>query len=925
MREIVANAVCHRDYLAKDRHVHVKIFSDRVEVLSPGEWNANGRIILEECSLATLQSESITKNERLAAALRWIRFVETQGSGIPNALADCRESQSPYPRVASVDGFVRVTVYPSEKWGADPLSRRGSSKVNKIDPVCDLGRLPVPGSHFVGRSNELALLDSAWAEAGTHVITLVGFGGVGKSALVAQWLDGMAADGWRGARRVLDWSFYSQGTENRNSSADTFIAYALRFFGDPDPTVGSPHDRGARLAGLVRQERTLLILDGLEPLQHGPGRPELAGRVKDPGMAALLKGLAAGNPGLCVVTTRERVADLAGWKSTALQVHLETLEPAAAVELLGVLGVKGSEEELGKAAEEYQRHALTLTLLGNFLRRAHGGDVRKRKEIDLAEVDEKAGGHAGRVVAAYCKWLGDGPEVAILRLLGFFDRPADAASIQALRAKPAIPGLTGKLVGLAEDDWRSAVTTLREHGLLAEADPREPETLDAHPLVRVFFGAELEKRKKRSWVEGNLRLYRHLCQAAPDLPETLEEMQPLYAAILHGCRAGRQQEVMDEVYWRRVLRGNEAFSWKKLGAFGSELTALAGFFDRPWSQPSAQLTAADRSFVLNQAAFDLRATGRLAEAVEPMQAGLEARIAQESWKDAAISANNLSELTLTLGDVPRAVAFGEQGVELADRSGDAFYRIGVRTTWADAQHQAGRWEESAAAFREAEALQVERQPAYPRLYSLAGFRYCELLLGQAEPETGAGLDGLAKLGSRTEEAERARQVCWEVQDRANHAQAIALASRWLLDIALGHLTLGRSSLYPALIAFPNDRAAGFAVAADHLNQAVDGLRRAAREDELPRGLLARAALRRFLPDHPGAEADLAEALEIAELGGMRLFECDAHLEWARLRRDQGDLVAARRHLARARVLVDETGYRRREREVAWLAGVLGAG
>ncbi|MDX1998256.1 MAG: hypothetical protein SF066_11105 [Thermoanaerobaculia bacterium] len=797
---------------------------------------------------------------------------------------------------------------------------------NGSEPRIDLGRLPIPGPHFVGRQAELAQLDAAWADPAEHVFTLVAFGGVGKSALVARWLDGMAADGWRGARRVLDWSFYSQGTESRNGSADTFIAHGLRFFGDPDPTAGSPHDRGARLAGLVRQERTLLILDGLEPLQHGPGRPEVAGRLKDPGVAALLKGLAAGNPGLCVVTTRERVADLANWKVTAPQVDLETLELEAAVELLGVLGVKGSKNELGKAAEEFQRHALTLTLLGNFLRRAHGGNVRKRKEIDLAEVDEKAGGHAGRVIAAYCRWLGDGPEVAILRLLGFFDRPASAASLKVLRAKPVIPGLTGKLVGLAEDDWRSAVATLREHGLLAEADPREPETLDAHPLVRVFFAAELEKRKKKSWVEGNLRLYQHLCQAAPDLPETLEELQPLYSAMLHGCRAGRQQEVMDEVFWRRIRRGEEAFSWRKLGAFGSELTALAGFFERSWSQPSVQLTAAAQAFVLNEAAFVLRALGRLAEAVEPMQAGLEAYIVQESWGFAAAVASNLNGLTLTLGHVPRAVAFGEQSVELADRSGEDFFQMAFRTTWADAQHQAGRWKESAAAFREAEALQAEDQPEYPRLYSLQGFRYCDLLLSQAEPGTGAGLDGLAELGSRTEEAEKVRQACGEVLERAS--QTLKWVEDWnqdLLSGALDHLTLGRSSLYPALLAFPNDRAADLAQAATHLNQAVDGLRRAATEHHLPRGLLARSALRRFLPDHPGAEADLAEALEIAERGGMRLHECDAHLEWARLRRDQGDLAAARRHLTRARELVDETGYRRREREVVWLAGVLGTG
>ena len=245
-------------------------------------------------------------------------------------------------------------------------------------PVLDLGRLPIPGPRFVGREAEIARLDAAWEDPAIHVLTLVAFGGVGKSALVARWMDRMAAEDWRGAARVLDWSFYSQGSKDQNTSAEPFIDHALRFFGDPDPKAGSLHDRGARLARLIRKERTLLVLDGAEPLQYPPGRPEIEGRLKDPGLAALLKGLAAGNPGLCVVTTRERIADLAGSPSTAPQIPLEELEPGAAVALLRQLGVGGRENELRAAAEDFQRHALTLTLLGNFLRRAHGGDVRKR-------------------------------------------------------------------------------------------------------------------------------------------------------------------------------------------------------------------------------------------------------------------------------------------------------------------------------------------------------------------------------------------------------------------------------------------------------------------------------------------------------------------------------------------------------------------
>ncbi|HEX7181797.1 MAG TPA: hypothetical protein VF756_08150 [Thermoanaerobaculia bacterium] len=786
----------------------------------------------------------------------------------------------------------------------------------------DLGRLPIPGPHFVGRETEIGRLDKAWEDPATHVLTLVVFGGVGKSALVARWLDRMAAEGWRGAARVLDWSFYSQGMEDRVTSAEPFIDHALRFFGDPDPKAGSLDDRGARLAGLTRKERTLLVLDGIEPLQYPPGRPEIEGRLKDPGLAALLKGLAASNPGLCVVTTRERIADLAGSPSTAPQIPLEELEPDAAVDLLRQLGVDGRESELRAAAEDFQRHALTLTLLGNFLRRAHGGDVRKRREIDLHHAAEKQGGHASRVIAAYAHWLGEGPELAILRLLGLFDRPAEAGALEALRAAPPVPGLTESLVDLSDEDWRLTITTLRDHSLLAAADPREPGTLDAHPLVRAYFAEELESHRPDAWQEGNRRLYEHLRQAAPDLPDTLEALQPLYAAVVHGCRAERQQEAAEEVYWRRILRGEQHFSWKKLGAFGSELTALASFFDRPWSQPSARLTTAAQAFVLNEAAFVLRALGRLAEAIEPMQASLEACIAQEDWKNATIRASNLSELTLTLGDVWSAVTLGEQSVELADRSGDAFWKMGTRTTWADALHQAGRWEESAAAFRKAEAMQAEWQPQYPRLYTSAGFRYCDLLLIRAEPEAGSGLDGITGPSARPEEAERFRQACREVLERARQFFEWRVPSDSLLDIALDHLTLGRANLGLAQTAPAADRTAGLAQAAEQLDRAVASLRQAGQELYLPYGLLARAALRRFRSDFTGAAADLTEALEIAERGPMRLHECDAHLEWARLCRDQRDLAAARRHVARARKLVNETGYGRRAREVAWLEGTL---
>lgn len=773
-------------------------------------------------------------------------------------------------------------------------------------PRISIAKLPSTGPTFVAREDELARLDAAW-EGGTNVISFVALGGAGKSALVNRWLDQMQRDGWRGAERVLGWSFYSQGTDAAGASSEAFTAYALDWLGYKGEPITSPWKKGEVLAGLIRAARTLLVLDGLEPLQHPPGAQ--TGRIKDPAVQALVKELAAENPGLCVVTSRLAVTDVAG-RAEVEAVDLEKLPPAAGAELLKRLGVKkGADKELRAASEELGGHGLALTLLGTYLRDICGGDVRRREEAAVLDPTIEGGDHAKNVMASYERWFGAGAELQVLRLLGLFDRPADAKALAALRAAPEISGLT-EGIGPGEDKaWNLALARLRQARLVAPAegdDARDTGALDAHPLVREHFGDRL-RQAAAAWRAGNQRLYEHYRRVAPDQPETLEAMLPLYAAVVHGCRAGREQEAFVEVYRRRIQRGNEFFSTRKLRAFGVELTALAAFFDRPWDRPSTRLPTVDRAWLLNAAGLRLRALGRLPEAVQPIRATLEINKAEKQWEYAAVCASNLSELTLTLGDVAGAVAAGEEGVELADRSGDAFQRMVSRTVLADALHQASRWEESAAAFRAAEAMQAERQPEYPRLYSLAGYRYCDLLLGRAEPKDGSGLE---RVGASY------REVCEEVRERAEQFFTWRVPSDPILDIALDYLSLGRSHLGLTQTAPPTLR--DFRLAAEHLDRTVDGLRQAASEHHLPRGLLARAVLRRLASNFPTAATDLREAQEIAERGSMRLHEADAHLEWTRLHLATGDPAAARHHLDRARELVRACGYGRREREVAWL-------
>jgi tetratricopeptide (TPR) repeat protein len=757
------------------------------------------------------------------------------------------------------------------------------------------------------------------------------------------------------------------------ASSDLFLKAALVFFGDPATAESAQggFDKGKRLAQLVAEKRALLILDGLEPLQYAPTSPT-PGELKDEGLKALLKALAQGSRGLCVVTTRYSIPDLQAFRQGAApEKKLLRLSKEAGVALLRSLGVKGTQAEYEKLVEDVKGHALTLNLLGSFLRDAHGGDIRKRDRVKLEEADAKNehGGHAFRVMDAYVKWIApsglgawlrallskeeaefrkEGRRAfALLRLLGLFDRPADAGCLDALWKAPAIAGLTEPLIAIAEAQRNIVLKRLEDAGLLTvnRDTSHALVSLDAHPLLREYFARELCKNPA-AWEAAHKRLLEHLCETKDKEKPTLDDLQPLYQAVAHGCQAGLQKEACEKVYHDRTLRGTGSdgfYSTKKLGAYGSDLGAVACFFDAPWSRVADRLAPAYQALLLAIAAFNLRALGRLTEALEPMRAVLERDLAQVDWKNAAVSASSLSELELTLGDVAGAVEDAEICVTHAERSGDANWRVIARTTLADTLHQAGRPDAAAARFAEAEAMQAERQqPAYPLLYSLQGFRYCDLLLGPAERAAwrrvvaslpteslraersnpgAAGDSWIASPSARNDGPESPEALidsCRAVSERA--AQTLQWAEQnnaALLDFALNYLTLGRSALYAVVLAGtqPGEPCR------QSLRDAVDGLRRAGQQQELPRGLLTCAWLRRLDGDLAGAREDLDEAFEIAERGPMPLHLADIHLYRARLFGAGADRPAAypwdsaTADLAEARRLIFKHGYLRRKEEL----------
>ena len=330
IRELVANAVVHRDYSDLARCVHIRLFDNRLEITSPGNWMGEALEEEKQYTLDQLVGESAKRNTRLSQLLSWTRLVEGESSGLPTALRNCRETGSPVPTVRQHHGFVTITVLPGRSSRSSAslgstLVGRGSGKSaagltpdpSSVDaPTSGVHNLPHPPNPvFVGRDELLADIAAVFAARpdepaarGTQAAVgqaIIGLGGVGKSELALRYAASRTGPG------ALVWWVNAE-------TADTFdlaladLTYRLQPLAT---TAGWTTPEAARWALSWLQAHTgwLLVLDNVE----NPTR-----------IAPALATLTTGD---ILITTRRNIA----WSDFGIAaLNLDMLPRPASIALL---------------------------------------------------------------------------------------------------------------------------------------------------------------------------------------------------------------------------------------------------------------------------------------------------------------------------------------------------------------------------------------------------------------------------------------------------------------------------------------------------------------------------------------------------------------------------------------------------------------
>lgn len=128
LREAVVNALAHRDYRISGNQVHILMFSDRVEVRSPGKLPGH-------VTLKNLLHERFSRNEAIVQVLADMGYIERLGYGIDRMVRTMREHGQAAPRFEETEAGFCVTLMAHAQADDEIVSLTTSAQTQRIEKM----------------------------------------------------------------------------------------------------------------------------------------------------------------------------------------------------------------------------------------------------------------------------------------------------------------------------------------------------------------------------------------------------------------------------------------------------------------------------------------------------------------------------------------------------------------------------------------------------------------------------------------------------------------------------------------------------------------------------------------------------------------------------------------------------------------------
>jgi WD40 repeat protein len=225
-------------------------------------------------------------------------------------------------------------------------------------------------SAFYGRETELAQLEQWIVQDRCRIVTLLGMGGIGKSALTVTLMHMVAVH-----FEVVIWRSLRDTPSCQELLIDCLQIISQQMVAE---VALSQERQISLLLEQLRQHRVLIILDNLETLLQ-EGESEGCYRPGYEGYGLFLARVAETSHQSCVLlTSREQPVELEpfmGRRTPVRYVRLSGLDTPAAMNLLQEKEVTGTAEEQMQLITVYSGNPLALKIVAETIRRLFHGET----------------------------------------------------------------------------------------------------------------------------------------------------------------------------------------------------------------------------------------------------------------------------------------------------------------------------------------------------------------------------------------------------------------------------------------------------------------------------------------------------------------------------------------------------------------------
>ncbi|MCP4583574.1 MAG: toll/interleukin-1 receptor domain-containing protein [candidate division Zixibacteria bacterium] len=616
-----------------------------------------------------------------------------------------------------------------------------------------------------------------WKDTHAGVCALVGIGGAGKTAIAERFLreipDVLPNDPKisKNAKlptpeRLFVFSFYDA------PNADNFIAHLAAWLSGTVYDESNPIPSFYQTLDLLQQAGScLLVLDGLEKVQHDGARGGILGQIQDKRLSDLVLRLSRGYlPNIqSIITTRFPLAELEEEQPHHYNtISVENISDETGVDLLRQRGVKGTDVELRGIVKECGNHALTVDLTGGYISRfggKEGFELKASEEIEkeiskepnparrrLLRQEYKFARVAERYRVAFKK--SDIAALSLLERVCLFRLGIDVDTLASIFIGKDKEDISGKaLARLSKNNLQAKLDILVDMRLLEANKTDSKFKYTIHPAVRDGFLKGLDKDTAKSGHEAARKgLEASLGKQPEEYPSDPASLDLLEEIVYHTLEAGHAQEAFD-VYWDRI--GGYENLGTRLGAYerGERICRAFAGNQPPDSAPLPKgLSENDQSIWINVWALYLSELGRIDAAAQCLKRNIKLRMSQERWKNSSISNFNLAGLLLRTGRLKDGLLKSEEALRLAELGTNAAERMHSSAYLGFAHALKGNIDDSQNDFRDCLHWQHKADGRIDNpLYSTRGILRALLLVNiglikDATEITSSNIDLLVKFG-----------------------------------------------------------------------------------------------------------------------------------------------------------------------------------